>query len=107
MDLIDGEKRYNAVEISYSVDAELRSATPDGKYSLGGSVAIYFIKEGWKLVGDVGWSCRDVGWEPYYSRELEGVSLTALQAALPAFVKDILSRYVSFVDSQLGNVEKA
>lgn len=92
-DLIDGDKRVDAVEVSFSLDCDLREVTSDGKYSLGGSVAIYIVENAWKCYGDVGWSHRETGWEDFASMEAEFASFQDLLIGLPEFTERVLCSY--------------
>ncbi len=91
--LIDGNTRNSSVEISFSLDSELREVSNNGCYSAGASVAIYNVDGVWKCYGDVGWSCLDIGWEEFLSEEAEFDSLEQMKTGFLDFVEAILKAY--------------
>jgi hypothetical protein len=60
-DIITIKDRLPAVEVSFSVDGDLTKIFDGEKYSLGASVAIFYVQNEWRLEGDVGWSCSESG----------------------------------------------
>ncbi|WP_146119189.1 hypothetical protein [Blastopirellula marina] len=97
-ELVDGNSRNRSVEISFSLDSELHEVLRDGRYSLGVSVAIYNVDGVWKCYGDVGWSCRDTGWQEILSEEVDFVSLEQMKTGFLGFVERILVGYEGLVN---------
>lgn len=87
------------VEISYSLDAELKKVIDNEKYSLGASISIRSLEDHWLLQGEVGWSCINYGWDEHDSFEKEVDSAIDVIRELPVFCANVLSTYRAFVDS--------
>jgi hypothetical protein len=94
------ERVVYGVEISYSLDADLREMIDNDKYSLGASVAARSLGDHWLLQGEVGWSCTSCGWEDHDCFEENVESAQAVLIVLPAFCEKVLLSYRAFVDSQ-------
>ena len=88
------------VEISYSLDAELKEMIDDDKYSMGASLAIRSLGNRWLLQGEVGWSCKSCGWDDYESFEQDVDSARDLVKVLPEFCGKMLSSYRALVDAE-------
>ena len=67
------------------------------KYSLGASVAIFYVQDEWRVEGDVGWSCFESGWDDYKSFEMVAKDIVELENGLESFVKKTLDSYKSAI----------
>ncbi len=92
-DLIENGNRKNAVEVSFSLDSELKQVTDGERYSLGVSVALYRVNSQWRVEGDVGWSCLKLGWDDIDYFEMTAETTEDLQQSLEPFVAKTLERY--------------
>jgi len=92
-DLMDSQKRTNAVEVSFSLDSDLKEVKDGDKHSLGVSIAIYFADNEWRIEGDVGWSCYELGWDDIDHFETVARTPHELEDVLEEFVAQTLGRY--------------
>ncbi|MGD9158473.1 MAG: hypothetical protein PVG39_08715 [Desulfobacteraceae bacterium] len=96
-DIITVDERLPAVEISFSVDGELNEIIDKEKYSLGASIAIYYVQDEWRVEGDVGWSCVESGWDDYESFEMVAMNSIELENEIERFVNQTLNSYKSAI----------
>jgi len=102
--VVFGEKqRIDTVEVSYSLDCELFQETADGRYSLGASFALRHMGERWRCEGEIGWSCRDSGWEDFESLEITVDSVLESRSEIEAFVERILKSQAGLIERQFAD----
>lgn len=99
-ELVDGDARKSTIEVSFSLDSELREVPSDGRYSLGASVTIDNLDSIWKCYGDVGWSCKNTGWVQFVSEEVDLVFLEQMKNGFLKFVERILDGYERLANGQ-------
>lgn len=94
-ELILASGGHRTVESSMSLDADLAFPPDDYKSSIGVSVAVFFdfVERKWTLRGDIGWSCKETGWEEYESFEEDADSVDELTSRLQPFVARALQSY--------------
>ena len=101
-DIITINERLPAVEVSFSVDGDLNEVIDKEKYSLGASIAIFYVQDEWRVEGDVGWSCFESGWDDYESFEMVAKNTIELEGELESFVNKTLNSYKSAIAEHIN-----
>ena len=100
-DLTEGETRTPMVEVSYSLDADLREHHPVAK-SCGVSLAIRILESKWALAAETGYSCVKIGWEDVEFFEDTFYEPSQLAARSDAILKRAFASYKGEVERLLA-----
>lgn len=88
--------RVPSVEVSISVDAELREQIGD-RYSLGVFLAVRYANGEWTTEAEVGWSCVQSGWDNIDSWVQVESSFVELESQIASIADGAIKRFMELL----------